>query len=96
MAEWWMEGFLTRLLDPEDPVAREVLARADFHVVPNMNPDGSRRGHLRTNASGANLNREWQDTTMERSPEVFLVRERMASTGVDFQPGRSRRRGPAL
>ena len=25
-----------------------------------MNPDGSRRGHLRTNAAGANLNREWQ------------------------------------
>ena len=84
MAEWWMEGFLTRLLDPEDPVARELLARADFHVVPNMNPDGSRRGHLRTNASGANLNREWQDATMERSPEVFLVRARMAETGVDF------------
>ena len=49
-----------------------------------MNPDGSRRGHLRTNASGANLNREWQDATMERSPEVFLVRARMAEAGVDF------------
>ena len=29
-----------------------------FYVVPNANPDGSVRGHLRTNASGANLNRE--------------------------------------
>ena len=38
--------------------------------MPNVNPDGSIRGHLRTNATGANLNREWQDPTLERSPEV--------------------------
>lgn len=84
MAEWWMEGFLDRLLDEDDPVARELLKRAVFYVVPNMNPDGSRRGHLRTNAVGANLNREWKDASMERSPEVFLVREKMHETGVDF------------
>jgi len=35
-----------------------------------MNPDGSWRGHLRTNASGANLNREWGDPTPDKSPEV--------------------------
>ena len=45
-----------------------------FHVVPNMNPDGSVRGNLRTNAAGANLNREWMNPTLERSPEVYLVR----------------------
>ncbi|MCA9610237.1 MAG: hypothetical protein KC619_31795, partial [Myxococcales bacterium] len=84
MAEHWMEGFLARLLDADDPVARALLARARFHVVPNMNPDGSRRGHLRTNAAGANLNREWLEPTMERSPEVFVVRERMIATGVDL------------
>lgn len=38
--------------------------------MPNMNPDGSIRGHLRTNAKGANLNREWKEPTEERSPEV--------------------------
>ena len=38
--------------------------------IPNMNPDGSYRGHLRTNASGANLNREWKEPTLEKSPEV--------------------------
>lgn len=84
MAEWWMEGFLDRLLDEDDPVSRELLKRAVFYVVPNMNPDGSRRGHLRTNAAGANLNREWLEPTMERSPEVYLVREKMHETGVDF------------
>ncbi len=84
MASWWMEGFLRRLLDPADPVARTLRAKATFHVVPNMNPDGSRRGHLRTNAAGADLNREWGVATMERSPEVFLVREAMRTLGIDF------------
>ena len=41
---------------------QELLAKATFHVVPNMNPDGSVRGYLRTNSSGANLNREWAKT----------------------------------
>ncbi|TCS60906.1 M14 family metallopeptidase [Varunaivibrio sulfuroxidans] len=84
MAEWWMEGFLSRLLDADDAIARAVVDRAVFYVVPNMNPDGARRGHLRTNACGANLNREWQDPTAERSPEVLLVRQKMQETGVDF------------
>jgi murein tripeptide amidase MpaA len=83
-ASWWMEGFLGRLIDPADPVARAVLDRALVHVVPHMNPDGARRGNLRANAAGANLNREWAEPTMEKSPEVFLTRARMRETGVDF------------
>ena len=84
MAEWWIEGFLDRLLDPHDPLARRLLEAATFHVVPNMNPDGSRRGHLRTNAVGTNLNRAWGAPTMDASPEVLLVRDQMEATGVDF------------
>jgi murein tripeptide amidase MpaA len=49
-----------------------------------MNPDGSRRGHLRTNAAGVNLNREWHNPTDGRSPEVKCVRAAMDATGVDF------------
>lgn len=84
MAEWWMEGFLARLLDDNDPVAKHLRENCVFHVVPNMNPDGSRRGHLRTNAVGANLNREWGLATAERSPEVLMVMAAMQETGVDF------------
>lgn len=82
MAEWWMEGFLGRMLDTDDALGRRLRELGTFYVVPNMNPDGSRRGHLRTNAVGANLNREWAEPTMERSPEVKLVRDRMDETGV--------------
>lgn len=84
MAEWFMEGFIDRLLDEDDGVARSLLNSAIFYLVPNMNPDGSARGHLRTNANGANLNREWQTPSMENSPEVYLVREKMLETGVDM------------
>lgn len=122
MAEWFMEGFLQRLLDRHDPVSRKALQQAVFYIVrsplflgsphrdllrlhghwawqvgsledmqdlpsfsielmymqvPNMNPDGTWRGHLRTNAAGANLNREWDNPTLERSPEVYYVRNHM-------------------
>ena len=83
-ASWWMEGFLGRLIDPADPVTRVVLDKTVLYVVPHMNPDGARRGNLRVNAAGANLNREWAEPTMEKSPEVFLTRARMRETGVDF------------
>ena len=84
MAEWFAEGFLARLTDRADPVARVLLAQCVFHVVPNMNPDGAVRGNLRTNAAGANLNREWAAPSLETSPEVFLVRQAMQQTGVDL------------
>jgi len=84
MAEYWMEGAFEKLLDDADPVARRLREKATFHIVPNMNPDGSRRGHLRTNAVGTNLNREWHAPSAERSPEVLCVLEEMDRTGVDF------------
>ncbi|MGN6389558.1 MAG: M14 family metallopeptidase [Burkholderiaceae bacterium] len=84
MAEWFVEGMLDALLDVANPVARRLLERARLYVVPNMNPDGAVRGNLRTNAAGANLNREWMAPSRERSPEVFAVRERMHATGCDL------------
>ena len=84
MAEWWMEGALEKLTDEDDPVARVLRKDCTFRVVPNMNPDGSRRGHLRTNAVGVNLNREWHAPSAEKSPEVLCVRNAMDKTGVDF------------
>jgi murein tripeptide amidase MpaA len=84
MAEWWMEGALEKLTDEDDPVARVLRKECTFRVVPNMNPDGSRRGHLRTNAVGTNLNREWHAPSPDKSPEVLCVRNAMDETGVDF------------
>ncbi len=84
MGSWWVEGFLDRLTDENDETAKALRTAATLHVVPCMNLDGVRRGHLRTNAAGIDLNRAWQNTSMDKSPEVFLVREEMRKTGVDF------------
>lgn len=84
MAEWWVEGFLDRLLDATDAVSRALLGRCVFYVVPNMCIDGSIRGHLRCNAKGANLNREWASPSPDYSPEVFYVLEKMKDTGIDI------------
>jgi murein tripeptide amidase MpaA len=84
MAEWWMEGALDALTDSADPVGRALRRHCRLHLVPNANPDGSRRGHLRTNAMGVNLNREWDNPTPERSPEVMALRGAMDASGVDF------------
>jgi murein tripeptide amidase MpaA len=84
MAEWWVEGFIARLLDPSDATAKRLRQALRFFIVPNMNPDGSVRGHLRCNAIGANLNREWATPTMARSPEVLVVRDAMDQSGVAF------------
>ncbi len=82
MAEWFVEGFLDRLLDLEDGAVRALRDRAGLHVVPNMNPDGSVLGNLRVNAAGANLNREWESPDIARNPEVFHIRRLMIESGI--------------
>ncbi|KAF7773915.1 hypothetical protein PCIT_a0261 [Pseudoalteromonas citrea] len=84
MAEWFVEGLLHKLLDDEDPHAAALLSKAVFYIVPNMNPDGSVRGHLRTNAKGVNLNREWATPSLAQSPEVFHVLNKMHESGLDM------------
>jgi murein tripeptide amidase MpaA len=94
MAEFFAEGLLTRLLGLDsqgdtDGLVRRILAKYTFYIVPSMNPDGAAAGHLRTNACGANLNREWCETegycapSLKRSPEVYHVLEKMKQTGCD-------------
>lgn len=91
MAEWLAEGFLERLLCPDDALAKLLRRKAVFFVVPCLNPDGSVLGHLRTNATGANLNREWADfpsgehkgPDLQRSPEVFHVLKALDEIGCN-------------
>jgi murein tripeptide amidase MpaA len=88
MAEWFVEGLIKRLAGwgdwAGDPVARLIFDHAVFHIVPNMNPDGSALGNLRTNAAGANLNREWMEPDAARSPEVLAVRNAIHALGCDL------------
>lgn len=94
-AGFFAEGLLSRLLGLHtggevDGLTRRLLEQFTWHVLPSMNPDGASRGHLRTNALGANLNREWGPTgeyaapTLGRSPEVYHALAKMQVTGVDL------------
>lgn len=84
MAGWFVEGVVEKLCDAQDPVARALLSKATIHLVPNMNPDGVYRGNLRVNAAGTNLNREWREPSLEKSPEVYHVVRKMQETGVQM------------
>ncbi|MFI8373740.1 M14-type cytosolic carboxypeptidase [Pseudomonas helleri] len=84
MAEWFMEGIIDRLEQGSDPQLRKLLDFADLYLIPNMNPDGAFHGHLRTNANGQDLNRAWQNTDPDVSPEVFFALEQMNKYGVDL------------
>jgi hypothetical protein len=83
-ASWWMESFIRRLFDHGDEEAAAALARARVHIVPNMNPDGSRLGYYRTNIHGRNLNASWDSATAEETPAVHAVLQEMDKIGMDF------------
>jgi murein tripeptide amidase MpaA len=84
MAEWLAEGMIDALLDQANPLVQKLLRHAVFYIVPNMNPDGAYLGNLRTNAAGANLNREWMTPSLESSPEVWHVKNKIHETGCDL------------
>ena len=83
MAEWFMKGLMDRLLKKDDPSLEEFFSWADLYLIPNINPDGTFHGNLRTNAAGANLNREWDKARADYSPEVVFALEQMDKVGVD-------------
>lgn len=80
---WVLEGLLRRLADADDPATQALLGAAVVRLVPMANPDGVERGNTRTSATGANLNRCWDDPD-DDSPEVARLLERIAETGVDL------------
>ena len=84
MAEWFIEGFLKGLLNENNELSKTLLESATFYVVPNMNPDGSIAGNLRTNAAGVDLNRAWLTPDISTEPEVHFVLEQMKKIGVDL------------
>eukprot|EP00439_Symbiodinium_sp_Y106_P051981 s753_g6.t4 len=80
-ASFFAEGVVRSVLSEPLPLSLAIV------LVPNMNPDGSVRGHTRENAQGVDLNREWRPkadySQNGRSPEVSAVQAAMLDTGVD-------------
>jgi murein tripeptide amidase MpaA len=82
MAEWYAEGLIESLAKEESQFA-EFFEHAVLHIIPNINPDGSQAGNLRTNAQGKDLNREWdKPNNQDTAPEVYYVRKEILRTGA--------------
>jgi murein tripeptide amidase MpaA len=83
MAQWFTEGLVNYLLT-RDQTSQQLLEKAVFYIVPNMNPDGSIKGNHRTNSHGVDLNRQWHKPSKVLCPEVYFVQQKIAQTGVDL------------
>merc|ERR1712118_318143 len=78
-----------RIAVDQDPTVDKLLATASVVVVPNLNPDGGKRGALRVNAAGSNLNRCWGSFhglaapghTEEQAPETAAIKRTMQALG---------------
>jgi murein tripeptide amidase MpaA len=81
---FFMEAFISRLAEIDDPVSRTLLNKAVFYVIPFINPDGAIAGNLRANTAGMNLNREWGTPDKEKAPEVYYIVKKMEEKGVDL------------
>lgn len=84
MASWFIQGFVRRMLDRDDPASRKIMEKAVLYVIPYLNIDGGIRGNMRTNANGVDLNREWANPSKAKSPEVYYALQYMLKTGVNL------------
>ncbi|WP_137391498.1 M14-type cytosolic carboxypeptidase [Rhodoligotrophos defluvii] len=78
-SSWFALGLLQALAAGE---MAGVLERARFHIVPVLNLDGMRAGHLRTNDRGIDPNRQWNSPQNETCPEAFALFTAMQDLGV--------------
>ncbi len=84
MAEWFIKGLLDDLLNETNQNSKSLLKNHCFYIIPNMNIDGSIAGNLRVNSLGINYNREWENPSIEKSPEIYYCLQKMDGIGVDF------------
>jgi len=78
-ASFIIEGFLEFLVGNEKEAKglRDIFV---FKVVPMLNPDGVIVGNYRSNLSGLDLNRQWQNPSLKQSPEIYAMKEMIRKT----------------
>ena len=52
-------------------MAQQLRKRFIFRLIPMLNPDGVIHGNYRTNLSGIDLNRVWNNADRQLSPEIY-------------------------
>lgn len=77
-ASHMLNGLLDYLVhddDGGDVRVQLLLKHFVFVVVPFLNPDGVFRGHYRSDTKGRNLNRMYNQSSLQETPTLVLVHE---------------------
>lgn len=70
MSSYVVNGIL-QFLTSNDERARRLRQNFIFKIVPMLNPDGVIHGNYRSNLSGHDLNRKWENPSKSYHPEVY-------------------------
>lgn len=71
---YMMDGFLSFILsnDKRAELLRNIYL---FKIVPVINPDGVVRGYYRTDTYGRNLNRFYDNPSLEEQPSIYAIKK---------------------
>src|SRR4030095_6113124 len=71
-SSWAGEGAIRFLLSKE---AESIRHEAKFKIFPMADPEGVRRGNVRFNAAGFDLNRNWDVDDPVKMPEIAAQKQ---------------------
>ncbi|EGR32975.1 zinc carboxypeptidase family protein, putative, partial [Ichthyophthirius multifiliis] len=71
-----VQGLIEYLLS-DDIAAQKLREIFIFKIAPMINPDGVSVGNTRTNISGSDLNRQWDNPSESLDPEIFYLKQYM-------------------
>jgi hypothetical protein len=77
-SSWHMEGIIETLLN-DDEVMSYFRKKIIWHLFPLVNPEGVYYGRSRTNYNGIDLERDWNFSPAQTTPEVALLKQRMVN-----------------
>ena len=69
-----LQGLLDVIVDPSNKHGAILLELFVFKIIPILNPDGVSRGYWRLDTNSINLNRYYQEPSLELHPSIFAAK----------------------
>jgi hypothetical protein len=77
----WADEGAVRFLLSDTPEAVQIRRSMIFNILPMCDPDGVAHGRVRFNASGYDLNRNWDTHDPAKTPEISAERDAILARG---------------